>query len=485
MGELKGFMRVGRAPIPERDALERIGDQREFTLTRPVEELRDQGARCMDCGVPFCHSGCPLGNLIPDWNDLVYHDRWHDAIRQLHFTNNFPEFTGRLCPAPCEAACVLEINEGDSVTIKQIESAIVNRAFDEGWVVPEPPERETGRRVAVVGSGPAGLAAAQQLRRAGHGVVLFERDEAAGGLVRFGVPDFKIEKWIVERRVAQIVAEGVELRLGVDVGVDVDADELRSEFDAIVLAIGSRVPRDLEVEGRELPGTHFAMEYLYARNRWAAAELGPPPAVPAPAPNAISAAGKDVVVIGGGDTGADCVGQAVREGARSVVQLELVPEPPPSRVDDRTPWPRWPNKLRLSYAMKEAQAAGRGELDFSVVTTRISGDGRVQALQIAQAQAAPPFHPVEGTEHDLRADLVLLAMGFIHPEHGGIVDALGAGLDARGNVEAPGYATCADGVFVAGDARRGQSLIVWAINEGRQCAEQVERYLASLPAVAR
>ena len=485
MGALKGFMRIGRAPIPERDALERTHDYNEFTITRPVAELRDQGARCMDCGVPFCHNGCPLGNLIPDWNDLVYRDRWQDAIRQLHSTNNFPEFTGRLCPAPCEAACVLEIDEGNAVTIKQIENAIINRAFDEGWVRPAPPDFETGRRIAVVGSGPAGLAAAQQLRRAGHAVVVFERDEAAGGLVRFGVPDFKIEKWVVERRVAQLVAEGVELRLGVDVGVDLDAATLRSEFDAIVLAIGSRVPRDLLVDGRELPGTHFAMEYLYARNRWAAAEIGPPPVLPAPAVNPLSAAGKDVVVIGGGDTGADCVGQAIREGARSVLQLELVPEPPASRPDDRTPWPLWPNKMRLSYAMKEVQAAGRGELDFSVVTTRISGEGRVQALHVAQAQAAPPFDPLPGTEHELPADLVLLAMGFVHPEHGGIVEQLGAELDSRGNVGAPDYASSADGVFVAGDARRGQSLIVWAINEGRQCAQQVERYLATLPVSAR
>jgi glutamate synthase (NADPH/NADH) small chain len=481
MGELKGFMRVGREPIPERDALERAGDYREFMITRPVAELRDQGGRCMECGVPFCHNGCPLGNLIPDWNDLVYRDRWADAIRQLHFTNNFPEFTGRLCPAPCEAACVLEINEGDAVTIKQIENAIINRAFDEGWVVPAPPAFETGRRVAVVGSGPAGLAAAQQLRRAGHGVVVFERDEAAGGLVRFGVPDFKIEKWVVERRLAQLEAEGVEFRLGVDVGVDVDAEQLRRDFDAIVLAIGSRVPRDLPAPGRELPGTHFAMEYLYARNRWAAAEFGPAPASPPPPVDAISAAGKDVVVIGGGDTGADCVGQAVREGARSVVQLEIVPEPPLKRPDDRTPWPRWPNKLRLSYAMKEAQAAGRGELDFSVVTTRISGEGRVQALHVAQAQDAPPFDPVEGTERAIAADLVLLAMGFLHPERAGIVEELGCPLDERGNIDAPAYATSVEGVFAAGDARRGQSLIVWAINEGRQCAVAVERFLATLP----
>ena len=485
MGELRGFMRVGRESIPERDALERRHDYREFMITRSVAELRDQGARCMDCGVPFCHSGCPLGNLIPDWNDLVYRDRWQDAIGQLHFTNNFPEFTGRLCPAPCEAACVLEINEGDAVTIKQIENAIVNRAFDEGWIRPAPPAAETGRRVAVIGSGPAGLAAAQQLRRSGHGVVVFERDEAAGGLVRFGVPDFKIEKWVVERRVAQLLAEGVEIRLGVEVGADVDPDSLRREFDAVVIAVGSRVPRDLPVPGRELPGTHFAMEYLYARNRWAAVELGPTPGGAPPPVNPISAAGKSVVVIGGGDTGADCVGQAVREGARSVVQLELVPEPPLQRPDDRTPWPRWPNKLRLSYAMKEARAAGLGELDFSVVTTRITGAGRVEALHIAQAEPAPPFEPVAGTEHDLEADLVLLAMGFLHPEHHGALDGLGVALDQRGNVDAPQYGTSVEGVFAAGDARRGQSLIVWAINEGRQCARAVERFFATSPALSR
>ncbi|MDQ6811518.1 MAG: glutamate synthase subunit beta, partial [Actinomycetota bacterium] len=332
MGKLGAFLQIERQGVPQRDPLERARDYREFLLTRPEPELRDQGARCMDCGVPFCHNGCPLGNLIPDWNDLVYRDRWQDAIAQLHATNNFPEFTGRLCPAPCEAACVLEIREGDSVTIKQIENAIIDRAFAEGWVVPKPPRRETGQAVAVVGSGPAGMAAAQQLRRAGHSVTLFERDEAMGGLVRFGVPDFKIEKSVVQRRAQQLIDEGVELRCGVDVGRDVSVQELRGGFDAIVLATGSRVPRDLPVPGRELDGVHFAMDYLYQRNRWVAGELGPAPSVDPPSPaQQISAKDADVVVIGGGDTGADCVGNALREGARSITQLELLSEPPAQR----------------------------------------------------------------------------------------------------------------------------------------------------------
>jgi glutamate synthase (NADPH/NADH) small chain len=435
----------------------------------------------MECGVPFCHSGCPLGNLIPDWNDLVYRDRWSDAIRQLHATNNFPEFTGRLCPAPCEAACVLEIREGDAVTIKQIENSIINRAWDEGWVVPQPPAVETGRSVAVVGSGPAGMAAAQQLRRAGHRVVLFERDEAAGGLCRFGVPDFKIEKWVVERRVEQLRAEGVDIRCGVDVGRDITGDELRSEFDAIVISTGSRVPRDLKVPGRELDGIHFAMDYLYVRNRWVATQIGPQPTVAAPPVHEITAAGKHVVVIGGGDTGADCVGNSVREGALSITQLELLPEPPPKRPDDRTPWPLWPTKFRLSYAMEEAQAVQRGAQDYSITTTEFTGeDGRVTAMHIADAEAAPPFGPVAGTEREVKADLVLLAMGFLHPEHDGVVAQLGVELDARGNVRAPTYETSVEGVFAAGDARRGQSLIVWAINEGRQAARMCDRYLRSL-----
>jgi glutamate synthase (NADPH/NADH) small chain len=481
MGELGGFLKIERHGVPQRDPNERARDYREFLLTRPVPELQEQGARCMDCGVPFCHNGCPLGNLIPDWNDLVYHDRFADAIAQLHATNNFPEFTGRLCPAPCEAACVLEIREGEAVTIKQIENAIINRAWAEGWVKPAPPRRETGQAVAVVGAGPAGMAAAQQLRRAGHRVTLFERDEAAGGLVRFGVPDFKIEKSTVQRRVDQLVAEGVELRCGVEVGSDVTVEELRGSFDAVVLSTGSRVPRDLPVPGRELDGVHFAMDYLYQRNRWVAREVGPQPAVPAPpAAREISARDKHVVVIGGGDTGADCVGNSLREGARSIVQLELLSEPPAHRPDERTPWPEWPAKYRLSYAMEEARRLGVGEQDYSIATTNFLGDeqGAVRALQIAQAEPAPPFAALPGTERELPAQLVLLAMGFLHPEPG-LLDGLGVEKDPRGNVKtAKPYTTSVEGVFAAGDARRGQSLIVWAINEGRQCARMVDRYLA-------
>ena len=479
MGKLGGFLQIERHGVAYRDPSERAHDYQEFLLERPVAELRDQGARCMECGIPFCHNGCPLGNLIPDWNDLVYRDRFKEAIAQLHATNNFPDFTGRLCPAPCEAACVLEIREGDAVTIKQIELAIIDRAFREGWVRPEPPRHETGQSVAVVGSGPAGMAAAQQLRRAGHAVTLFERDEAAGGLVRFGVPDFKIEKRVVQRRVEQLLAEGVRLSCGVDVGIDVSVAELRERFDAIVLATGSRIPRDLAVPGRELGGIHFAMDYLYQRNRFVAREHGPEPTVAAPQQGeTITAEGKHVVVIGGGDTGADCVGNALREGASSIVQLELLPEPPPKRPDERTPWPEWPLKYRLSYAMEEAASASVGEQDYSIATTHFSGEGQVGALHIAQAEQAPPFRPVPGRERELPAQLVLLAMGFLGPEQP-LLDQLGVERDPRGNVKAVSpYTTSVEGVFAAGDARRGQSLIVWAINEGRQCARMVDRYLA-------
>ena len=481
MGELGAFLKIERHGVRNRDARDRLGDYEEFVVPQPPAELAEQGARCMECGVPFCHNGCPLGNLIPDWNDLVYSGRYADAIKQLHATNNFPEFTGRLCPAPCEAACVLEIREGDAVTIKQIENAIIDRAWQEGWVRPEPPAEAalSGRPVAVVGAGPAGLAAAQQLRRAGHEVTLFERDEAAGGLVRFGVPDFKIEKHVVERRVQQLVAEGVVLRCGVDVGVDVTVEELRAQFDAVVLATGSRVPRNLSAPGRELTGIHPAMDYLYVRNRAVAAaqatgahDVGQ---------GTVTARDKHVVVIGGGDTGADCVGNALREGAASVTQLELLPEPPRQRPDDKTPWPLWPQKFRLSYAQEEGRATHLADAAFSVVTTRFEGDagGAVRALVVADAESAPPFGPVAGSERELPADLVLLAMGFLHPEPR-LLDALGVEKGPRGNVRAGTYETSVPGVFAAGDCRRGQSLIVWAINEGRQAARMADRHLHRL-----
>jgi glutamate synthase (NADPH/NADH) small chain len=469
VGELGGFLKIHRVNPPKRPVPERLRDFREYALLLPQAELQEQGARCMDCGVPFCHSGCPLGNLIPDWNDLVYRDRWQDAIKALHATNNFPEFTGRICPAPCEAACVLDIND-DPVTIKQIEQSIIDRAFAEGWVKPEPPSFRTGRTVAVIGSGPAGLAAAAQLNQAGHRVTLFERNDRIGGLLRYGVPDFKLDKGVVQRRVDILEAEGIEMRTGVEAGRDISGHDLREQFDAIVICTGSTVPRDLPVPGRELDGVHFAMEYLEQRNRFVAGD--------APPPKPISAAGKHVVIIGGGDTGADCLGNSHRERPASITQFELLPEPPPERPDDLTPWPRWPLVLRTSGAHEEG-----GERVYSVMTTHLTGeDGRVSELHFHEVGGPPGFEKREGSERTIPAGLVLLAMGFLHTGHEGLVEQLGLELDGRGNIAADNYAASVPGVFAAGDARRGQSLIVWAISEGRQAARSADEYLRSLVA---
>jgi glutamate synthase (NADPH/NADH) small chain len=468
MGELGGFLKIERVGPNKRPIPERVEDFKEFVVLLPQAELQEQGARCMDCGIPFCHSGCPLGNLIPDWNDLVYRDRWREAIDALHATNNFPEFTGRICPAPCETACVLDIND-DAVTIKQIEQSIIDRAFEEGWVKPEPPAFRTGRTVAVVGSGPAGLAAAAELNKAGHRVTLFERNDRIGGLLRYGVPDFKLDKGVVQRRVDILEAEGIEMRTGVDVGVDVTGDELREQFDAIVISTGSTVPRDLPAPGRELDGVHFAMEYLEQRNRFVAGDSAPD--------RPISAAGKHVVIIGGGDTGADCLGNSHREHPASVTQFELLPEPPPDRPDDMTPWPQWPLVMRTSGAHEEG-----GERVYSVMTTHLTGgdEGRVKELHFHEVGGPPSFETVEGSERTIPAELVLLAMGFLHPQHEGLIEQLGVELDGRGNVSDENYATSVPGVFACGDARRGQSLIVWAIAEGRQAARTADEYLQGL-----
>jgi len=467
MGELGGFLKIVRVNGPKRPVGERVNDFREYQESLPVPELQQQGARCMECGVPFCHSGCPLGNLIPDWNDLVYRDRWKDAIEALHATNNFPEFTGRICPAPCESACVLDIND-DAVTIKQIELSIVERAFAEGWVKPRVPAVRSGRTAAVIGSGPAGLAAAAELNQFGHAVTVFERGDRIGGLLRYGVPDFKLDKDVVQRRVDILEAEGIQFRTGVEVGVTVDARELREQFGAIVIATGSTVPRDLPVPGRELDGVHFAMEYLEQRNRFVAGD-------PAPE-HPISAAGKHVVIIGGGDTGADCLGNSHREKPASVTQFELLPEPSLERPDDVTPWPQWPLILRTSPAHEEG-----GERRFAVMTTELVGrDGRVTHLRGHEVGGPPSFEKIEGSDFEIRADLVLLAMGFLHPQQDTLLEQLAVDLDARGNVAAPEYASSLPGVFAAGDARRGQSLVVWAINEGRKAARAVDSYLSEL-----
>jgi glutamate synthase (NADPH/NADH) small chain len=477
MGKPTGFIEIGRKKQPTRPVAERLKDWREVYLPYSNETLRQQGARCMDCGIPFCHQGCPLGNLIPDWNDLVYRDRWQTAIERLLATNNFPEFTGRLCPAPCEGSCVLGIND-DPVTIKGIENAIIERAFDEGWIVPKPPAYRTGKRIAVVGSGPAGLAAADQLNRAGHLVTVFERADRIGGLLRYGIPEFKMEKRVLERRLAIMAAEGVVFRTGANIGGNIPAEELRREFDAIVLAGGATAPRDLPIPGRQLKGVHFAMEYLTLQNRRnegdAVADA-----------DFISAAGRRVVIIGGGDTGADCLGTAHRQGARSVHQFELLPKPPDTRAD-HNPWPTWPQIFRVSTAHEEG-----GERLYSVSTTGFEGrDGQVVALKghsvvPVQEQGRMSFAPVPGSEFTLECDLVLLAMGFTGPERG-VVDQLGVTLTDRGTVARDtNWMTNVPGVFAAGDMQRGQSLIVWAIAEGRSAARGVDQWLmgqSQLPA---
>ena len=453
-------MRVAREGIPERDPAERARDYREFTLTRPVAELRDQGGRCMDCGVPFCHNGCPLGNLIPDWNDLVYRDRWQAALEALHRTNNFPEFTGRLCPAPCESACVLGIN-ADPVTIKQVEVDIIDRAWADGGVLPVVPLTRTGFTVAVVGSGPAGLAAAQQLTRAGHQVTVFERDDAVGGLLRYGIPEFKMEKRHLDRRLAQMEAEGTRFVTG----APIDSAAQLAGFSAVVLAGGARVARDLPVPGRDLNGIYQAMEFLPLANRHG---LDSP----------LSAAGKHVVIIGGGDTGADCLGTSHRQGAASVTQLEIMPRPPKARSASQ-PWPTYPMIYRVSSAHEEG-----GERVYAVSTEEFAGDanGAVRALRLTEvAFEGGRFAPVPGTRREIPCDLALLAMGFTGAEKPGLLEDLGVAFDARGNVaRSASYETSVPGVFVAGDMGRGQSLIVWAIAEGRSAAASVDQYLRAL-----
>jgi glutamate synthase (NADPH/NADH) small chain len=475
MGKPTGFIEIHRKKHPTRPVAERIRDWREVYLPYPAGELEKQGARCMDCGIPFCHQGCPLGNLIPDWNDLVYRDRWQGAIERLHATNNFPEFTGKLCPAPCEGACVLGINE-DPVTIKSIEATIIERAWQEGWVTAAPPPVRTWKKVAVVGSGPAGLAAADQLNRAGHSVTVFEKADRVGGLLRYGIPEFKMEKTHLDRRLAVLEAEGIVFRTGVHVGVDVTAARLRSDFDAVLLAGGAERPRDLPVPGRELAGIHFAMEYLTLQNRRNEGD------VIADA-RFITAKDRQVIIIGGGDTGADCLGTAHRQGAASVHQLELMPMPPPSRAADN-PWPLWPHIFRVSTAHEEG-----GERLYAVSTERFSGDanGHVRALHaVTVGRSGGQFAPVAGTEFEIPADLVLLAMGFTGPEKGALLNELGVTLTDRGNVARDArWMTNVQGVFTAGDMQRGQSLIVWAIAEGRSAARGVDQFLmgeSTLPA---
>jgi len=478
MGKITGFMELQRIQEVALPVAERVRNYREFVLALTDDAAAKQGARCMDCGIPFCQSGCPVNNVIPDWNDLVYRQQWRAALDVLHSTNNFPEFTGRVCPAPCETACTLNINN-DPVGIKSIEHFIIDKGWEEGWVVPQPPPAKTGKRVAVVGSGPAGLACAQQLARAGHDVVVFEKNDRIGGLLRYGIPDFKMEKHLIDRRMAQMSIEGVEFRPNVNVGADLPVGELLAEHDAVVLAGGAELPRDLPVPGRELAGVHFAMEFLPQQNQVVAGEA---------VAKQIVATGKHVVVIGGGDTGSDCVGTSNRHGAKSVTQFELLPQPP-EHEDKPLVWPYWPVKLRTSSSQEEGC-----QRDWAVATKRLAGkDGKVQQLVAARVEwqkgADGQLKMVEmpGTEFELPADLVLLAMGFVGPAQAGLVEQAGVARDPRSNVRAnvDAYRTSVAKVFAAGDMRRGQSLVVWAIREGRQCARAVDLHLMGVSELPR
>jgi glutamate synthase (NADPH/NADH) small chain len=464
MGKVSGFLEYTRELPERRPVTDRVNDWFEIYTPFPEEKIKLQGARCMDCGIPFCHTGCPVSNIIPDWNDLVWRGRWREAIRVLHSTNNFPEFTGRICPAPCEAACVLGINE-PAVTIKNIEKTIIDRAWEEGWVVPELPPYKTGKRVAVVGSGPAGLAAAQQLARAGHSVTVFEKADRIGGLLRYGIPNFKMEKHLIDRRIEQMKAEGVTFVVNAHIGVTVPVSDLWRDFNAILLAGGAEHPRDLKVPGRELKGIHFAMDFLPQSNKVCEGDH---------VPDQILATGKRVVIIGGGDTGADCLGTSHRHKAAHITQFELLPKPPDARAP-HTPWPLWPMQLRVESSHEEG-----GIRDWSVSTVRFSGDanGNVSKLHGVRVGAPPDFAPMPGSEFEMDVDLVLLAMGFTGPVKTGLIDQLGVKLDIRGNVATDdNYMSSEKGVFAAGDTRRGQSLVVWAIAEGRKAARGIDKFL--------
>jgi glutamate synthase (NADPH) small chain len=472
MGKVTGFLEIDRQDRRYKPAGDRIRHFKEFMIPLSQEATRSQAARCMNCGIPYCHTGCPVNNQIPDWNDLVYRENWKDALYNLHSTNNFPEFTGRVCPAPCEAACVLNLIE-TPVTIKSIECAIVDRGWEEGWIAPEPPSHKTGKKVSVIGSGPAGMACAQQLARAGHEVHLFEKFARAGGLLTYGIPDFKMEKRHVEKRVAQMEAEGVVFHYGAHVGVNLAVERITEGFDAVVLTGGAEASRDLPIPGRELGGIHFAMDYLPQQNRRIANE---PPGDAPP----ILAGRKHVVVIGGGDTGSDCIGTAIRQGALSVTNFEIMPKPP-EHEDKLMTWPNWPLKLRTSSSHEEG-----AERDFAVMTQKFSGEhGQVRTLHCVRCDDT--FKPVPGTEFELKADLVLLAMGFVHPVHEGLIKTLGLDLDARGNVKADtdAYQSSNPKIFAAGDMRRGQSLVVWAIREGRQAAHAVDKFLMGTTSLPR